>query len=156
MRNSFALITSKPQTSTVISFVLFLLITIVVVAMNCIGIINHHSVAWYNYAVIGILTPLGLFVFFKIVVRHKILKLGNNQIQIDYPFLRQSKVYSLEQIDQWVENKVKTGKNSEYKELQIRFSDGRKVSLGHKEHTEYGKMVQYLVQKAPKKKASLA
>ncbi len=146
------MITSKPQTSTLVSFVLFLLITSVVIVMNSIALVNQRG-AWYNYAVIGVLVPLGLFVFFKIFVRYKILRVGNNQVQIDYPVLRQSKVYPLGQIDRWVENSVKTGKNSEYRELQIRFSDGTKVSLGHKEHTEYGKLVQYLAQKAPKKKA---
>ena len=146
------MITSKPQTRTLVSFVLFLLITIVVIVMNSIALVNHRGV-WYNYAVIGVLAPLGLFVFFKIFVRYKILRIGNNQVQIDYPVLRQSKIYSLGQIDRWVENTVKTGKNSEYRELQIRFSDGSKVSLGHKEHTEYSKIVHYLAQKAPKKKA---
>lgn len=150
------MIISKPQTSTVTSFVFFLLITVVVVAMNAIAIFRDQHAAWYNYAVVAVLVPMGILVFYKIFLRYKILKLGNNQIQIDYPMLRQSKAYPLEQIDQWMENKVKTGKNSEYRELQVRFMDGKKISVGHKEHTEYARMVQYLDQKAPKKKASLS
>ncbi len=146
------MITSKPKTSTVSSFVFFLLITIVVVAMNSIAIFKGQLIAWYNYAVIAIMVPIGIFVFYKIFLRYKILRLGNNQIQIDYPMLRQSKVYRLDQVASWIENRVKTGKNSEYKELQIRFADGTKINIGHKEHTEYAKMVQYLAQKAPKKK----
>jgi hypothetical protein len=149
------LITSKPKTSTITSFVFFLLITVVVVVFNAIAIMRDLQAAWYNYAVLIVLVPIGVFVFYKIFVRYKILKLGNNQIQIDYPMLRQIKIYPLEQIDQWIENRVKTGKNSEYKELLVRFVDGKKISVGHKEHTEYARMVQYLAQKAPKKKASL-
>jgi len=84
------------------------------------------------------------------------LKFGNNQIQIDYPMLRRSKIYSLDQVEHWIENKVKTGKNSEYKELQVSFADGTKISIGHKEHTEYAHMIQYLMQKVPRKKASLS
>jgi hypothetical protein len=148
------LITSKPQTSTITSFVFFLLITIVVVAMNSIAIFPDHNAAWYNYAVIVVLVPIGITVFYKIFVRYKILKFGNNQIEINYPILRLTKFYPLDQINLWVENTVKTGKNSEYKELQIRFADGKKISIGHKEHTEYTRMVQYLLQKASKKKAS--
>ncbi|HEV8513847.1 MAG TPA: hypothetical protein VGQ59_11250, partial [Cyclobacteriaceae bacterium] len=106
---------------------------------------------WYNYAVVIVLAPIGLFVFYKVFVRYKILKLGNNQIQIDYPLSRQTKIYPLEQIDNWTENKVKTGKNSEYKELQVQFADGKKISIGHKEHTEYTRTIQYLSQKAGKK-----
>ena len=150
------MITSKPQTSTITSFVFFLLITVVVVVMNSIAIFRDREAAWYNYAVLVALIPIGVLVFYKIFVRYKVLKFGNNQIQIDYPVVRQSKIYPLEEIDQWIENKVKTGKNSEYKELQVRFTNGKKISIGHKEHTEYTRMVQYLSQKAPRKKASFS
>jgi len=121
--------------------------------MNAIVILRDSHAVWYNYAVTGVLTPIGLFVFYRIFVRYKVLKLGNNQVQIDYPVLRQSKLYPLDQIDEWVENRIKTGKNSEYKELQVRFADGRKIAVSHKEHTEYARLVQYLAQKVPKKKA---
>lgn len=150
------MIISKPQTATITSLVFFLIITVVVVALNSTVIFRNQMVAWYNYAVVAVLLPIGLFVFYKIFIRYKILSFGNNQIQIEYPMLRQSKIYPLDQIDKWIENKVKTGKNSEYKELQLKFTDGKKVSVGHKEHTEYERIVQYLAQKAPKKKASLS
>jgi len=128
-------------------------ITVVVIVINSIVIFGHELVAWYNYAVVVILLPIGLLVFYRIFIRYKILKFGNNQVEINYPVLRRNKIYPLDQIDQWTENKVKTGKNSEYKELLMRFTDGEKISIGHKEHTEYPRLVQYLVQKAPKKKA---
>jgi hypothetical protein len=150
------LIISKPQVGTITSFVLFLAITVAVVVMNTIVILRHELVAWYNYAVVIVLLPIGLFVFYRIFVRYKILKFGNNAIEIFYPVLRKSKTYPLSQVDQWIENKVKTGKNSEYKELQVKFRDGQKISVGQKEHTEYARMVQYLVQKSPKKKAFLS
>ncbi len=81
--------------------------------------------------------------------------MGDNKIQVDYPVMRQSKKYTLSDLEWWVENKVKTGKNSEYKELQFKFTDGKKIDIGQKEHTEYARMLQYLAQKAPKKKAVL-
>ena len=124
--------------------------------MNAMVIFNNQIVAWYNYAVVIVLVPIGLFVFYKVFVRYKILRLGNNQIQIDYPMLRRSKIYPLDEVNSWTESKVKTGKNSEYKELQIQFADGTQISIGHKEHTEYTRMVQYLAQKVSKKKAFLS
>jgi hypothetical protein len=150
------LIVSKPQTGTIFSFALFLLITVVVVTMNGIVILRDRQAAWYNYAVTGVLIPVGLFVLFRIFVQYKVLKLGNNQIQIDYPVLRKSKIYPLDQIDEWVENRVKTGKKTEYKELQVRFTDGRKIAIGHQEHTEYTRMVQYLAQKVARKKGRVS
>jgi hypothetical protein len=148
------LITSKPQTSTVMSLALFLLITVVVVTMNSLVVFKGQATAWYNYAVVLILLPIGLGVFYKTFLYYKTLRFGNHQIEIRYPVQGKTKTYLLHQIDYWTENKVKTGKNSEYKELQIRFLDGKKISAGHKEYTEYDRMIQYLTQKAPKKKAS--
>ncbi len=121
--------------------------------MNSVAIFRNREAAWYNYAVIVVLVPIGITVFYKIFVRYKVLKFGNNQIEIKYLMLRQTKTYPLDQIDQWIENKVKTGKDSDYKELQVQFADGKKISVGHKEHTEYTRMVQYLLQKAPHKKS---
>ncbi|MBS1506269.1 MAG: hypothetical protein JSS79_06465 [Bacteroidetes bacterium] len=148
-------IISRPQTSTVTSFVFFLVITIIVSAMNIMVVLQAPRAEWYNYAIIIVLIPIGLVVLYKIFIRYKVLRLGNNQIQISYPVLRQTRHYPLDQISGWVENSVKTGKNSVYKELQIRFADGAKLDIGHKEHTEYARMVQYLQQKVPKKKAQL-
>ncbi len=120
--------------------------------MNLVVVIQGQLAAWYNYAIVIVLVPIGLFVLYRIFIRYKVLRLGDNKIQIDYPVLRQSKKYSINEIVAWRENKVKTGKTSEYKELQILFTDKNKLSVGHKEHTEYHRMVQYLAQKAHKKR----
>ena len=148
------MITSRPQKSTITSLVLFLVITIIVVSFNLVAIYRDQIASWYNYLIVALLIPMGLLVFYKIFVRYKVLQFGNNQIQVDYPVMMQSKKYTIEQIERWIENIVKTGKNSEYKELEIQFSDRKKITIGHKEHTEYSRIVQYLAQKAPKKKAT--
>ncbi|MBS1682189.1 MAG: hypothetical protein JST48_10795 [Bacteroidetes bacterium] len=148
------MIISKPQPSTLISFALFLAITTWVTVLNVRIILKISQVPWYNYALVAVLVPIGLFVFYKIFIRYKILKMGDNQIQIDYPVLRKSNKYPLAQIIKWTENIVKTGKNSVYKELRILFADGQSLSVGHREHTEYLRMVQYLSQKIPKKKSA--
>ncbi|MBI1769760.1 MAG: hypothetical protein HYR67_15445 [Bacteroidetes bacterium] len=150
--NPNTLIISRPQTNTLISFSFFILITVAVATMNVVVVIKGQLVAWYNYLVLIVLIPIGLFVVFRIFIQYKILRLGGNQIQIDYPVLRKSQKYSIEEIVKWRENKVKTGKNSEYKEVEILFSDRNKLSISHKEHTEYPRIVQYLTQKASKKR----
>ena len=124
--------------------------------MNLVVVIEGQLAAWYNYVIIGLLIPIGGFVLIRIFILYKIIRMGNNQVQISYPVLRREKKYTLKDIEAWRENKVKTGKTSEYKELQILFSDKKKLSVGHKEHTEYSRMVQYLTQKAEKKKTPSA
>jgi len=150
------MIVSKPQTGTLISFTLFLGITIAVISMNILVLMKDPNPAWYTYAILAALTPIGLFVLYKIFIRYKVVRLGNNQIVLSYPILRNTKSYPLESLDYWHEHVVKTGKNSVYKELEIKFKDGIKLTMGHKEHTEYPRMISYLVQKMPKKKRSVA
>jgi hypothetical protein len=148
------LIVSRPQTSTLVSFTIFLLITAVVLGMNVYALAAASAPAWYNYLMATLLVPIFLFVFYKIFIRYKIIRMGNNRVEISYPVARKHKVYMLHEIVLWKENIVKTGKNSVFRQLEIFFQDKNRESFGDKEHTEYGRMVQYLNQKAPKKKTS--
>jgi hypothetical protein len=124
--------------------------------MNMWAVIQSPHPAWYNYVVIGLLLPIAGFVLYKIFIRYKIIRLGNNQIEVSFPVLKQFKKYSLAEVQFWFENQVKTGKNSVYKELVIKFEDGQKISLSPKESTEYERTIQYLKQKLPKKKVAIS
>jgi len=146
------MITSKPQTNTIVSFTVFLSLTFIVLGMNAYVIVKDLQPAWYTYLIVVILTPIAIFVLVKIFIRYKIIRLGNNLVELTYPVQRRAKKYSLDQIEYWIEHKVKTGKNSVYKEVEIKFTDGLQVTIGHKEHTEYPRIVQYLSLKALKKK----
>jgi len=147
------LVVSKPQTNTLVSFAFFLLITVTVLIMNIVSAIRG-AVAWYNYLIIALLLPMGMFVAYKIFIRYKVIRAGNNQIEIRYPVLRRSEKYTLNSVLAWRENIVKTGKSSVYKQLEILFEDKKRISLGQKEHTEYVRLVQYLQQKIPRKKTT--
>jgi hypothetical protein len=147
------LIVSKPQISTIISFSLFLLITVAVLVMNILSLVRDPSPAWYTYVIIGLLVPIGLLVLYRIFILYKVVTLGNNKIEIKLPVLKRTRIYPLNEIVSWKEEVVKTGKNSVFKELFIQFEDNRKLSIGEREHTEYKKVIQYLNQKAAKKKS---
>jgi hypothetical protein len=147
-------IVSRPQTNTLVSFTIFLLITVVVLGMNVYALMATSTPAWYNYLMTSILVPIFLFVSYKIFIRYKIIRMGNNRVEISYPVLRKHKVYMLQEIAIWKENVVKTGKNSVFRQLEIFFQDKQRVSFGDKEHTEYNRMVQYLNQKVPRKKTA--
>jgi hypothetical protein len=122
--------------------------------MNVLTIFLDANPMWYNYLILGLLIPMGAFVLYKIFIRYQVVQMGNNKISVRLPVLRKFKEYSLENIMAWAENKVKTGKNSTFKELQVLFDDGKKIVVSHKEHTEYDRMLKYLSQKAPGKKVT--
>lgn len=122
--------------------------------MNLYALVGTSVAAWYNYLITSLLVPIFLFVAYKIFIRYKVIRLGNNRVEISYPIMRKHKAYSLQEIVAWKENVVKTGKNSVFRQLEIFFQDKQRVSVGDKEHTEYSRMVQYLNQKVPRKKTA--
>lgn len=126
----------------------------VVLTMNVYAVVKASAPAWYNYLIILLLLPIGLFVLYKIFIRYKIIRLGNNRLELSYPVMRKHKVYVTQDIVAWKENVVKTGKNSVFRQLEIFLTDKQRISVGDKEHTEYGRVVQYLQQKAPKKRTT--
>jgi len=123
--------------------------------MNIIVIVNKTA-AWYNYLISLLLLPIGVFVAYKIFIRYKVIRAGNNSVEISYPVMRKTEKHTLQSIVAWRENIVKTGKNSVYKQLEILFDNKTRLSIGQKEHTEYVRLVQYLQQKIPKKKTAAA
>ncbi|HCW06620.1 MAG TPA: hypothetical protein DGG95_04555 [Cytophagales bacterium] len=122
--------------------------------MNAYVLTKGPFAEWYNYAIVIVLVPIGLFVVYKIFIQYRILRLGNNEVRIDFPVLRKQRKYPLNEIQAWKENKVKTGKKSEFKEILVLFADKSKITIGFSEHTEYPKVIQYLTQKVPKKRVT--
>lgn len=149
------MIVSKPRSQTLISFILFLLLTFLVFGLNVTAILRG-TYAWYNLAIAGILLPIGLFVLYRIFIRYKIIRAGDNRVEVVYPVLRKTHSYSIKQIASWRESIVKTGKSSVFKELEIVFDKHFRLTIGQKEHTEYDKLVHYLQRKVPDKKVTAA
>ena len=101
---------------------------------------------------IALLAPIGGFVLYKIFIRYTIIRMGNNQVEIEYPVLNRIEKYPIKSIVAWRENIIKTGKNSAYKQLEILFDNKKRFGIGHREQTEYPGLVQYLQRKAPGKR----
>jgi hypothetical protein len=147
------LITSRPQTTSLLSFILFLAIAYTVIFLNVLAILSDPRPQWLNYVIVTALTPMALFITYKVVFRYKIISMGNDEIKLRYPLFRLNRSYKLKEVAHWKESFVKTGKRATYKELEILFSDKRKITMAFKEYTEYEKMVAYLERKIPKLKS---
>ena len=146
------MIISKPQASTLSSFLIFLLLSVGLFTFNLYIIIEDPFARWYNYLVTSILGPISIFIFYKMVIQYKVIQIGNNEIEVRYPIRRTIKKYKLTELKEWDEAIVNTGKASRYKELSLIFSDGYKISIGHREYTGYDKIISYLTKKIGNKK----
>ncbi|MBX2914845.1 MAG: hypothetical protein KF856_06180 [Cyclobacteriaceae bacterium] len=114
--------------------------------------IVQNTYAWYNLAIVIVLLPIAIFVLYRIFIRYKIIRAGDNRLEITYPVLKRTYGYNIKQIISWRESVVKTGKNSVFKELEIQCDNHLRITIGQKEHTEYDKLVHYLQRKIAGKK----
>ena len=144
------MINASPQTSTLTSFIGFLTIAYILLAVNIYVVIMDPMPQWFNYLILVTLAPIATFVTYKVLSRYKIVHMGDQQIEVRYPQFRLHRKYKLAEIDYWEEVEVKTGQTSSYKELEVKFHDGRIIRMGHREYTDYNKMLNYLSQKLPK------
>jgi hypothetical protein len=94
--------------------------------------ILQRTYAWYNLLIVGILLPIGLFVLYRIFIRYKVIRAGDNRIEVTYPVLKKTRAYTIKQVTGWRESIVKTGKNSVFKELEIVFDDHFRLALAQK------------------------
>jgi hypothetical protein len=130
--------------------------SLIVIGINIIAIRLEQEAQWINFVITGILVPISIFIIYKVVFRYKIVRMGNGQIEVKYPLFGKSTCYALKEVESWTETVIKTGKTSTYKELEITFLPGQKITMGFKEYSEYDKMLKYLSQKIPKQKKQLS
>ena len=146
------MIVSRPQTGNLISFIFFFIIAYAVLFINVVILLYDSRPQLLNYLVVIVLTPIAFFITYKVVFRYKMIRMGNGQIEVRYPQFGIHKMYLLKNITYWKESVIKTGKTSAFRELEIKFTDNRKITMGHREYVEYEKMVSYLLQKVPRLK----
>ncbi|HRK55210.1 MAG TPA: hypothetical protein PK185_14935 [Cyclobacteriaceae bacterium] len=120
--------------------------------MSLIEFTSDQEPAWYTYLILIALTPLSLFLTYRIFINYKVIELANEKITIKYPIRNSRKHYPLGRVIYWRESIVKTGKNSTFKELEIRFDDNFKLNLGLREYSNYQKVQSYLTKKLARKK----
>ena len=146
------MIIAKPRFNTLFAFGTFLVLSTFVLVLNIRVILEELQITWYRVLIIGLLLPICIYLFYRIFFQYKKISIGNNKFRIDYSLRGINRVYELKQIESWKEEVVKTGKNSQYRELIIKFNNGKTLTMGMQEYTEYKKILDYLIQKVGKKR----
>ena len=146
------MIHARPKPGTLISFGLFLVISYALLGLSIYVLTRDPQPAGYHYLIVLLLTPIATYITYKVLFRYKVVSMGNHQIEVRYPQFRSYRSYALEEVESWMESVVRTGRTSTYKELEIKFKDGWKIQMGHREFTEYDTMLRYLTQRLPKSK----
>jgi hypothetical protein len=80
-----------------------------------------------------------------------VVNIGKESVIIRFPTRFSSKSYALKEIKTWHETAIKTA-GGNYKEVEILFTDMKKLNLSMQEHTNYANLIKYMSKKASKKK----
>ncbi len=113
-------------------------------------LLSTDRVIWYQYALTVVPGPLALGLLFKTTLGYKRVEMGKNRINIRFPVRFKVNSFQLKDVEQWTEQRVKTA-GSTFKELVVRFSNGKKLTLSLQEHTNYVEAVKYLKKKCGRK-----
>lgn len=146
------MIVSKPKFNTVFALSLFLVLVFGSFFLLLDSLLKSESFFIIKLILTPITLVIALLVLGKLLAAIKIVKAGNNKLNIFFPISRSRVELPLNEIRGWREDIVKT-KQGEFRETKILYGKKKVIKLSNKENSDYEKLVKYLDQKAKKQKA---
>ncbi len=145
------MIVVKPKVSTLFSLGIFVAACISVGGYTFSILLTSNNPQWYHYATTSFLVPLGLGLLFRMIFKYKVVSIGKESIIIKFPTRFRMKNYPLKEVKMWHETAIKTA-GGKYKEVEIIFTDLKKLSLSMQEHSNYSDVIKYMNKKISKKR----
>ncbi|GAA5034536.1 hypothetical protein GCM10011506_29570 [Marivirga lumbricoides] len=146
------MIISKPRYQTLFALGVFLILVFGSFFLLLNSLLSSPESFFILKIILAPLTlVIALLVLSKFIAAIKVVKIGNNKINITYLISRSKAEIAIADIKGWTEEIVKT-KQGDYKEIKILFGQKKILKLSNKENTEYERVVKYLNAKAKKVK----
>lgn len=144
------MIVARPKINTLLSIGIFIALCFGISGYMLSLILESGRTVWYQYALVIVPGPLALGLLTKTLLGYKRVEIGKNRIGIQFPLRFKKVSFTLKEVKQWTEQKVKTAGGT-FKELVILFDNGKKLTLSLQEHTNYLDAVKYLRKKCARK-----
>lgn len=144
------MIVVKPKVSTLFSLGIFVAACLSISGYTLSIVLTSTNPEWYHFATTAFLGSLGLGLLFRMVFKYKVVSIGKESINIKFPTRFKLKSYPLKEVKMWNETAIKTA-GGKYMEVEILFTDMKKLSLSMQEHTNYANLIKYMKKKASKK-----
>ncbi|WP_114749286.1 hypothetical protein [Pleomorphovibrio marinus] len=146
------MIRCRPKISTYLSlsFIVVVLIAGLAYLFSDFHRGASYGLVFYLFAC-TIITVVLLLLLVKMMAGFKFVLAGKSQIIVSLPLRRMKRVYALNQVLGWQEEKVLANKR-EFKQLSLIFDDKFSIAISNHEHLEYDDLLTYLRKKLPKKK----
>lgn len=143
------MIVVKPKVGTLFSLGIFIALCLSA-SGYALGVwYGGAPLQWYHYVLLIVFLPIGLGLLFRLLLGYRVVKVGKEKIDVNFPSRFKSTTYKLKDIKNWKETQVKTV-SGVFRELEIHFEDGRKITSSFQEHANYDKLKKYLSKKCAK------
>ncbi len=145
------MIVSKPKTQTLTALTIFLVLIFAAFFMLLNSLLTEPSYFIVKLILTPVVLVIGLLVLGKLLGAIKVVRVGDNKIEVFYPISRIRTNIQVPNLLGWKEEVVKT-KNGEYREVKILYTKKKILKLSNRENTEYDAVVKYLKKKVKFKK----
>ncbi len=146
------MIRCRPKLSTYLSLSL---IVVLLIAGLAYLLSDFHRGASYGLVfylfACTIITVVLLLLLVKMMAGFKFIIAGKSQIVVSLPLRGTKRVYALNQVMGWQEEKVVANKR-EFKQLSLLFEDKFSINVSNHEHLEYDNLFSYLKKRLPRKR----
>lgn len=144
------MIVARPKASTLFSLGAFVLACLAIGGTTLYYVVVEGDRAWYQLILIAVLIPLGIGLLLRLALGYKIVRIGKEVIEIYYPSRWKTLRYKLKEVVNWTETQIKTA-GGQYKEMEVHFTDNKKLTLSMQEHTSYPEVLRYMKKKCQRK-----
>ncbi len=145
------MIISKPKRNTISALVVFLILIFGSFFVLLNSLLSNEAYFLFKLILAPIVLVIGLVILSKLLAALKVVKLGNNQIEVFYPVSRMRLKINVKDVLGWHEEAINT-KNGEFREVKILYTKKKILKLSNKENTDYEEVVKYLKKKVKFKK----
>lgn len=145
------MIVSKPRTNTLTALSIFVILIFISFFMLMNSLLRNEDYFIFKLILAPVLLAIGIIVLGKLLSAIKIVRAGNNQLQVFYPISRMRLNIKVGDILGWHEEAIKS-KNGDFREVKILYTKKKILKLSNKENTEYEAIVAYLKKKVKVKK----
>lgn len=140
----------KPKIPTYISLSFIVLVLVVGLILLMADFANKGTFpTWFYPVACALITVVLVLLLAKMIAGWRIILAGQDHIVIKLPLRRITKVYPVDQILLWEEERTNVNKR-EFKQVTIAFTDKNSVSISNHEHESYEGLISYLKKKAQK------
>ena len=144
------MIVARPKTNTLFSISIFVAAAFALFVYGMTEL-RKPEASYMWFILVYSTGPIGLVVLIKVLLGWKIVRIGKDKLEINFPFKFSRKKLDGKEIMGWKKNTIKTF-GGVYEEIICEFNSGDSFTLSRQEHTEFDKTLKYMSKKYKKQK----